>query len=36
VTAAAGLYIGSVAPAGAEVEIDPETERRLQELGYVE
>jgi arylsulfatase A-like enzyme len=29
VTAAAGLYIGSVAPAGAEVEIDPETERRL-------
>ena len=36
VLARPGLYVGTVAPVGSEVEIDAETERRLRELGYAE
>jgi hypothetical protein len=36
VIARPGLYVTTIAPAGSEVAIDAETERRLRELGYVE
>ena len=36
VLARSGLYVGTVASVGSEVEIDAETERRVHELGHAE